>query len=149
MKNILTICFVLLASTVFSRQHSSPENAHPAEDSSFIYIYRGGQFAGAFTNFAIWVDETKLCKISNNKFLRVPVSPGTHVVSAKQGGVAIMKKETEVEIDVEAGKSYYVSCNMKSSITRVRLEMIEVVEKTGKRAIESMKPDNCQGKIDE
>ncbi len=121
--------------------------SHPGQDSSYIYIFRGGQFSGAFTNFAIWVDETKLCKISNNKYLRVPVMPGTHIVSAKQGGIAIMKKETEVEVDVEAGKSYYVSCAMKSSITRVRLDMQEVLEKTGKKAIETMKVDNCQAAI--
>ena len=35
-------------------------------DSSFIYIYRVGQFSGALANFTIFVDGLKLCKISNN-----------------------------------------------------------------------------------
>jgi hypothetical protein len=38
---------------------------------------------------------------------------------------------------------------MKSSITRVRLEMIEVTRNTGKRQLEGMKEDRCQEKIDE
>jgi hypothetical protein len=104
---------------------------------------------GSLTNFTIWVDEKKLCKISNGKYFRVPVKPGTHTVSAKRGGVGIMKKETEVEVDVENGKSYYISCSMKSSITRARLVMEEVVEKTGIKDITNMKLDFCQGNIED
>jgi hypothetical protein len=118
-------------------------------DSAFIYIYRGGQFMGSLTNFAIWVDDQKLCKISNGRYFKVPVKPGAHTVSAKRGGVGVMKKETEVEVDVENGKSYYISCSMKSSITRVRLVMEEVVAKTGEKDIANMKQDNCQGSIEE
>lgn len=113
-------------------------------DSSFIYIYRGGQFAGAFANFAIYVDNNKLCKLSNGKYFKVAVSKGVHEISAKRGGVGIGKKETVMEVDVENGKSYYVSCTMKQSITRVRLEMQEVMPKTGMRDISEMKIDHCQ-----
>ena len=120
-----------------------------AKDSSYIYIYRGGQFGGALTNFSIWVDNTKLCKLSNGRYFMIAVGPGTHAVSAKRGGVGIGKKETEVEIDVENGKSYYVSCSMKQSITRVRLEMQEVMPKTGARDIVKMKIDNCQAKAED
>ena len=102
---------------------------------------------GSLTNFTIWVDDQKLCKISNGKYFKVPVKPGTHIVSAKRGGVDVMKKETEVEVDVENGKSAYISCSMKSSITRVRLVMEEVVAKTGVKDITDMKVDNCQGNI--
>ena len=119
----------------------------PDSDSSFIFIYRGGQFSGSLTNFAIWLDDTKLCKLSNGRYFKVPVKAGKHVISAKRGGVGIGKKETEVEVDAENGKSYYISCSMKSSITRVRLEMEEVVEKTGVRDISNMKVDNCQENV--
>lgn len=120
-----------------------------SSDSSFIYIYRGGQFGGALTNFSIWVDDQKLCKISNGKYFKVAVTPGTHKIEAKVGGVSIMKKETSVEVEVVAGRSNYVACNMKQSVTRVRLEMTEVVEKAGMKAIENMTVDNCQSQIDE
>ena len=79
----------------------------------------------------------------------MPVKPGTHVISAKRGGVGIGKKETEVDVDVESGKSYYISCSMKTSITRARLEMEEVVEKTGIKDISDMKVDNCQANIED
>lgn len=118
------------------------------DDSCYIYIYRVGQFSGALANFAIFVDGHKLCKISNNKYFKVGVTPGKHEVTAKVGGMSIMKKETEVDIDAETGGEYYIACNMKSSITRVRLEMIEVTKNTGKKQLENMTEDRCQEKID-
>ena len=117
-------------------------------DSAIIYIYRGGQAGGAGANWAMFVDETKLCKLSNNKFIRVAVTPGKHMISAKLGGVSILKKETELEVVAEAGGEYYVACNIKQSITRARLEMIEVTKGTGKKQMEKMSLDNCQADID-
>ena len=118
-------------------------------DSSFIYIYRVGQFSGALANFTIFVDGQKLCKISNNKYFKVGVPPGKHEISAKVSGIGLMKKETEVEIEAETGGEYFVACNMKSSITRVRLEMIEVTKNSGKKQLEKMTEDKCQEKIDQ
>ena len=151
MKTFFTIVTVALAFATMSNVKAVRTSAGsmPNADSSFIYIYRGGQFVGSLTNFAIWVDDQKLCKISNGRYFKVPVKPGSHNISAKRGGIGIGKKETEVEVDVEAGKSYYISCSMKSSITRVRLVMEEVVAKTGIRDIENMKVDNCQGSIED
>ncbi|HVZ97115.1 MAG TPA: DUF2846 domain-containing protein [Chitinophagaceae bacterium] len=121
----------------------------PDSDSCYIYIYRTGEFGGALANFSIWVDDVKLCKLSNGRYFKVGVKPGTHTVSAKRGGVGIAKKETEVSVDCEAGKSNYVSCTMKSSFTRVRLNMEEVVEKTGLKEISDMKVDNCQAGVED
>ncbi len=143
---LLAFAFVMIAQAKTTR---FAIKFAPDADSSFIYIYRGGQFSGAFTNFAIWVDDIKLCKISNKRYFKVPVKAGKHIISAKRGGVGIGKKETEVEVDAESGKSYYISCSVKTSITRVRLEMQEVVEKTGINDISDMKVDNCQGSVEE
>lgn len=143
----LSASCILLSLFALKQPASDAAPVASADDSSFIYIYRGGQFGGALTNFSIFLDEVKLCKLSNDRYFKIAVAPGTHTVSAKQGGVGVFKKETEVEVDVEKGKSYYVSCNMKQSITRVRLEMQEVMPKTGMRDIEKMQVDNCQAKI--
>jgi len=123
-------------------------NTKPYSDSSFVYIYRVGQFGGALSNFSVFVDGIKLCKISNNKYFKIYLSPGNHIINAKVGGVSILKKETEVALEVKTGEDYYVSCNMKQSITRVRLEMIEVTKSSGKKQMENMSEDKCQEKIE-
>lgn len=144
MRKFIMLFFV--ASVFFSIQSSATE---PPGDSAVIYIYRVGQMSGAGANWAMFVNENKLCKLSNNKFMRVVVPPGKHIISSKVGGVGMFKKETEVEIEAEAGGEYFVACNIKSSITRARLEMIEVTKGTGKKQMEKMTLDNCQEKIDE
>ena len=58
---------------------------------------------GAGANWAVFVDGEKKCKLSNNRYMRIPVAPGKHSVTAKVRDVPIFKKETEVEIEAEAG----------------------------------------------
>lgn len=115
----------------------------PLGDSAIIFIYRTGQFSGAGANWAIYVDDKKICKLSNNKYLFVVVPAGKHVISSRIGGVGMFKKNTELEVEVEGGGDYYVACNIKSSLTRARLEMIEVAKNTGKKEIDKMSLDNC------
>ncbi|TMI97516.1 MAG: DUF2846 domain-containing protein [Bacteroidetes bacterium] len=146
MKLLLT---AILVATVFGLSARTLNSPKPYVDSSFIYIYRVGQFAGAGANWSIFVDEQKICKLSNNKFIKMPAKPGKHVISAKIGGVGMFKKETDVEIEVEPGGSNYVACNIKSSITRARLEMIEVTKSSANKQMEKMTLDNCQESIDQ
>ena len=113
-------------------------------DTTYIYVYRVGQLSGAAANWAVFLDEEKKCKLSNNKYMRLVVTPGKHKISAKVGGAALLKKETEVEIEAEAGGSYYIACNVKQSITRARLELIEVTKGTANKQMEKMSLDKCQ-----
>jgi hypothetical protein len=120
--------------------HAAPQ---PPADTSYIYVYRVGQFNGALANWAVFVDDEKKCKLSNNKYMKLAVAPGKHKITAKIGGVGIFKKETEVEIDAEAGQSYYIACNVKQSITRSRLEMLEVTKGSANKQMEKMSLDAC------
>ena len=148
-KVIFLLAFVCIGLTSVKAAEKPQTFNTPPADSAVIYIYRVGQFMGAGANWAMFVDEEKLCKLSNNKFMRVVVKPGKHMISSRVGGVGLFKKETEVEIEAEAGGEYYVACNIKQSFTRARLEMIEVTKGTGKKQMEKMTLDNCQEKIDE
>lgn len=126
---------------------SSFNNPKPQEMAT-VYIYRVGQFAGSGANWAIFADEVKICKLSNNKYIKHEVKPGKHVYTAKVGGVGLMKKETEIEINAEAGQSYYIACNIKTSITRARLEMLEVTKNSADKQMVKMTLDNCQEEIE-
>ena len=145
---LLGVILTSFSLVAFNTHNSIEPKAAPRADSAIIYIYRVGQFMGSTANWSMFVDENKICKLSNNKYIRVVVKPGKHTISSKQGGVAILKKETEVEIEAEPGGEYFVACNVKTSFTRARLEMIEVTKGTGKKQLEKMSLDNCQEEID-
>jgi hypothetical protein len=145
------ICFSLLLtlSALMAFNTSFARDPRRNNDSTFIYVYRVGQLSGAGANWAVFLDDQKICKLSNNKYMRLQVTPGKHKISAKVGGVGLMKKETEIEIDAEAGGSYFVACNVKSSITRFRLEMIEVTKSSANKQMEKMSLDKCQDEIED
>jgi len=145
---IFTAFAISLSLLAFNSAPHMDRKAALQADSAVIYIYRVGQFTGATANWSMFVDEAKLCKLSNNKYMRVVVKPGKHTVSSKQGGIAIMKKEMDIEIETESGGEYFVSCSVKTSFTRARLEMVEVTKGTGKKQLEKMTLDNCQEDID-
>jgi hypothetical protein len=140
MKSLISFAF-LFACFAFT---TSSKKTQAAEEQATIYIYRTGQLMGSTANWSMWVDEKKICKLSNNKFIKVTVDKGKHTVTSKQGGVSIMKKEMEIEIDAEPGKTYYIACNVKTSFTRARLEMLEVTKSTGEKQMEKLTLDNCQ-----
>ncbi len=115
----------------------------------YIVIFRGGQFASALTNYNIYVDGKKICKLSNGKYLKYPVSPGKHEIEAKKAGVDILKKQTFTSVVTPSGKTNYLSCNIKTNLLKEKLEMIEVTESAGRQYISTLSEDNCQGEINE
>jgi hypothetical protein len=118
------------------------------DEKAVVFIYRVGQFNGAAANWSVYADGTKVCKISNNKFMKLELAPGKHEFNAKIGGPVLFKKETGVELEMEAGQTYYIACNIKQSFTRPRLELIEVTKGTANKQMATMTADTCQEKID-
>ncbi|GAB4032633.1 DUF2846 domain-containing protein [Spirosoma jeollabukense] len=116
----------------------------PTDDFATIYIYRGGQFYASAINYSIYVNGEKICKLSNNKYIEYKVKPGKLAITAQRGGIEVFKRETGLDLDTEAGKKYYVKGDVKSSLTRTRLEMSEVTENTANRDMKDMTVDKCQ-----
>lgn len=133
----LTASLLLGATTAFRQ-------APPAAGTATVYIYRGGQFMGALANYAVYVNGQKICKLSNERYIEYQAQPGTLNLLAKNGGVEMFKKETGLELAVEAGHKYYVRGDIKTSITRARMELSEVTENTAKRDMAKLSPDKCQ-----
>ncbi len=116
-------------------------------EGSYIIVFRSGQFASALSNYSIFIDGIKVCKLSNGKYFKYPVSPGEHQIEAKKAGVDIMKKQTFTSVITKTGKNSYVVCNIKTGLLREKLEMMEVVENAGRQSVNNLKEDNCQGEL--
>ncbi|MBD2756447.1 DUF2846 domain-containing protein [Spirosoma validum] len=135
-----SLCLLIISSAF----RSDSINENPTADFATVYIYRGGQFFGSGLNYAIYANGEKICKLSNNRYIEYKVKPGTLSLTARNGGIEVFKKETGIDLEIEAGKKYYVRGDLKTSITRSRLEMSEVTENTAKRDMNGMTVDNCQ-----
>ena len=141
MKNLVLFPVVVLMAAFSSAFRPAPA---AADDTATVCIYRGGQFMGALANYAVDINGQKICKLSNERYIEYKAKPGTLNIMAKNGGVEVFKKETGLELAVEAGHKYYVRGDIKTSITRARMELSEVTENTAKRDMAKLTPDNCQ-----
>ena len=139
---ILLLCLSILGSAF--RSDSIQNSTVGTDDFATVYIYRGGQFFGSALNYAIFANEEMVCKLSNNRYIEYKAKPGKLSLTAHRGGVELFKKETGLDLNVEAGKKYYVKGDQKSSITRTRLELSEVTENTANRDMKDMTVDACQ-----
>lgn len=143
MKKTSLLLWALALCPLFSFIPANRVTDAPAEEMATVYIYRAGQFYGASINYVIEANGQKICRLSNNKYIEHKVAPGKYTYAAKRGGVEVFKRETDLAIDVKAGEKHYVRCDIKSSITRTRLEMAEVMPSTGERDLAKLKPDTC------
>jgi hypothetical protein len=153
MKQVFLFLLLTLCVNLFTNAQDAPAaelpKFEPGKDSAIIVIYRGGQFAGAAANWAMFLNGTKMCKLSNNKYMYLKVAPGKHTISSKIGGVEVFKKETTIDIDATAGNTYYIACTIKQSIMRARLELTEVTKSTADKQMAKLSLDNCQAGIDD
>lgn len=108
-----------------------------------IKVYRGSQFFGADVNFNILANGKKICELSNKKIIEFQIPAGNIVLNAERSGVEDLKKTTGITLETKVGETYYVRCDVKSSITRTSLKMSEVTKSTADRDMIDLTKDNC------
>jgi hypothetical protein len=141
MRKLLFVSIVLM-SAFSSLAQNAEEYYKPSPENATVVFYRGSQLWRAAVNFTIRVDGVELCRLSNNRFLVYRTLPKTVNFTNVAGGLNIPDKE-KLEMQLEAGKIYFVQCDIKSGFFTDRMEMTEVTESTAKRKMDGIKPDNC------
>lgn len=146
MKKLLSIAFLPLVAVLLAAQpHGGPKGTSKttlAADSATVYFYRGSQFYRAGVNFTIRANGQEICRLSNKRYLVYKTMPGKVSFTSVAGGLNIPDKE-KFDLELEAGKSYYVQCDIKTSFVADRMEMTEVMPSTAKNKMEKLAPDNC------
>ena len=145
----LTTLFGGFSNKLLAQEGEAGPTVTPTDNKAKLIIYRDKQFAGSALNYAIYINDVKLCKLSNNRYIEWEVEPGKVVVNAKRGGMEAFKKKTEIDLDTEGGGIYYIRCDLQSSLMRTRLEMSEVTINTAKRDLKEMEADDCQDNLKE
>lgn len=140
-----TLLFAGCKSSQTATVRSDHELSSKPSDLVTITIYRTGQYMAAARNWAIFVDEELVCKLSNNRYLVHHIAPGKVALAAQIGGVVLWPKKVETfEFEAESGGSYYFKTNLKSSFTRGRIELSEVTERSFKNECAECQLDNCE-----
>ena len=110
----LFLLFFFLVSSPCLIAQELPEN-DPKADYGLVYFLRGKGHAGSATAFSALIDDDRVCKLNNRRYSAHQVSPGKHEFKAQFGGKKGKKKAEIAEIEIEAGKTYYLQMVMQAS----------------------------------
>jgi Protein of unknown function (DUF2846) len=153
---VWTISLLLLLSGCTPHTLSRADNARESQAKQFspkanlsnIYVYRPSGGIGRQFNFRVTVDGKLAGDIENGSFILLEVSPGRHTVST-----SVIKKENseaspiaEVELETDAGNSYYLWPDWGGSADKLISKLRQVDEATGRREVNDISmiwvPDN-------
>lgn len=99
-----------------------------------VYLYRPGRALGAALSTQIKVNGQNAGGTGPSTFFRWELKPGTFVFSA-----ASTESSAAVELDVKAGKQYFLMQSEHIGLSSGRVSLKEVDEKTGMNAVKSSK----------
>lgn len=62
---------------------------------------------GGLADFAISIDSVRVAKLSNGRYLSLPVTAGQHIVAAKFLGLTIRSRSKAITVKVKLGETSY------------------------------------------
>jgi len=105
----------------------------PPEGKALIYIIRPPKYNAAVADFRVEIGQFVIGSTQAKRFLYTFVKPGKHILSGKAGNLS------ELPIEVQAGKTYFVKQKVKSGWIRVNNELILLEESEGEKLLKKCK----------
>jgi hypothetical protein len=102
-KTLVLFMLIFICNSVFS-QKFTPVKIIP-EGKALVYIYRPGSIVGAAVSYTINANDAKVCgaRLKNKSYMVYFADPGRYTFWAQ-----VSNTRRAVDLDVEAGKTYYV-----------------------------------------
>lgn len=120
----LTICVVLILIPAYAiAQKKASEEADKAakeiavpEDKALVYVYRPSS-AGFAVRMEVTCDGQSLGSTKGKRFIYALLDPGKHTIKSKAENTATL------DVDLEAGKTYYIHQRVKMGALMARTEL--------------------------
>src|SRR5688500_17807595 len=104
MKKLLTILlFVFIASGSFAQDPDTTKQ----KTTGTVYFMRATNYALAVKTFSAFIDDELACRLDDHRYSTHELNPGKHVFSVQAGGTKNRQKKQQLELNIEAGKTYY------------------------------------------
>ena len=129
MNKILSIFLVLLVSNSLSAQDKNGK----------VYFMRSEGFQAPAVPFNLFIDQKIAGRLSNKRFSIHDVKPGNHTFSTQFAGKNAKDKAEKIEVQVEAGKIYYIQVNFQHGFFKNKLHFKEVKEDEAKKVLPGLK----------
>jgi hypothetical protein len=141
MKMISTVLAIL----VFTSLGHSQSGPATTTETATVYFMRSTGWNGSATAFTVFIDDAIVCRLNNKRYSIHSLSPGKHVFSSQFAGKKSKEKAERIEIDAEAGKTYYIQLIFQPGFVANNLYCQEVTENSAKKVLPGLEQDkNCQ-----
>lgn len=97
-------------------------------DKAVLYIYRD-QFTGSIWQIPVFINGKFIGKTGGYTFFRIEIEPGSYTIQSNA------ENTSKLQLNVEAGKIYYVRHKTKTGFKEIRADLVLVDEKTGKDGV--------------
>jgi hypothetical protein len=129
MNKILSIFLVFLVSNSLSAQDKNGK----------VYFMRSEGFQAPAAPFNLFIDQKIVGKLRNKRFSIHDVKPGNHTFSTQFAGKNPNDKAEKMEVQIEAGRIYYIQVNFQHGIFKNKLHFKEVKEDDAKKVLPGLK----------
>src|SRR5688572_33310832 len=131
------IFFVLISLMCLTELHAQDSTA----GQGTVYFMRTTGYNGSAVAFTVFMDDVILCRINNKRFSVHSVAPGKHFFSSQFAGKKSKEKAEKIEIDIEAGKTYYIQLIFQGGALVNNLYCQEVTENSAKKVLPALQQD--------
>ncbi|MDO5981371.1 DUF2846 domain-containing protein [Flavivirga spongiicola] len=109
MKNIILILSLTITNVMLSQDEIISIGEKP-----IVYLIRDTGLQGALRATHIFFNTEKVCKLNNKRFSMHSLEVGEYTIYAQSGGKKPRKKALNLNIKLEAGKTYYIYMTTES-----------------------------------
>lgn len=99
-----------------------------ASDKASVYVYRNESFGGAI-KMAVFLNDRPVGQSGPKTYFHWSLEPGTYKITSKA------ENTSDLTIDVEAGKDYYIWQEVKMGLLSARSKLQKVDETKGRAGV--------------
>jgi hypothetical protein len=110
---------------------------HAQSQKATVYLLRSAG-PDEYVPYFTYMDQVLLCKLGNGKYSVHEVDPGEHKFHAQYKGKIKSTPETELPVNLEPGKTYYISVNIATkAFSKGSFYCEQLTEEVGKQRAEA------------
>lgn len=138
MNKIIFIAIVMLITGSLKAQNGSSDSSR---QNAKIYFMRSTGFTGSAQGFTVFIDDVVVCKLNNKRYSVHDLAPGTHIFSVQFAGKGAKEKAERIEINIEAGKTYYIQLIFQTGFWKNNLYCQEVTQSSANKVLPGLEED--------
>ena len=117
-------------------------HADAQDQKATVYLIRS-YGPDKYVPYYIYINQELLCKLGNGKYSVHEVEPGNCKIHAQYKGKIKSSPETELQVNLEPGKSYYISVNIATkAFEKGSFYCEQLSEDEGKKRVQAFLLDN-------